>query len=187
MKILILFTLFCLLYLPIYSQSNHIEEPFIRLLTLQMAGKQRNVNFYESSTIVVKLRDDNQKYAFQVVRLTDSSFFYAPTQNQTSIFDLQELKFRDIKKVYLPSRKHSILDGMGLLGVAGVMLFSFDILNQLGNSSINISPTIVGLSAGLVATSVLVKILRNRACKINKRHYFHLYHLPKLSNNSLKK
>ena len=187
MKISILLTLFCLFYVPIYSQSNQSEEPFVRSLTLQMTGKQRNVNFYESSTIVVKLNDDNQKYAFQIVRLTDSSFFYAPTQNQTSVFDLQELKFRDIRKVYLRRAKPSILDGVGLLGAAGVMLFSFDILNQLGNSSININPTVVGISAGLVATSLLVRVLRNRAYKINKRHYFHLYHLPKLSDNLPKK
>lgn len=189
MKISILLTLFCFLYLPIYSQSNsnQLKEPFIRSLALQMSGKQRNVSFYEGSIIVVKLHDDKQKYAFQIVRLTDSSFFYAPNQNQTSVFDLQELKFRDIRKVYLERGKPTILDGIGLLGVAGVMLFSFDILNQLGSSKIEVSPTVVGISAGLLTTSLIVKILQNRAYRINKRHYFHLYHLAKISDSSPKR
>ncbi len=187
MKIAILLMLLCFLYLPIYAQSNLLEEPFIRSLTLQMTGKQRNVSFYENSTIVVKLDNDKQKYALQIVRLTDSSFFYAPTVNQTSIFDLQEVKFREIRKVYLGKGKPTMLDGIGLLGVAGVMLFSFDILNQLGNLKIEVSPTVVGISAGLVASSILIQVLRNRTYRINKRHYFHLYHLTKLSNDLPKK
>jgi hypothetical protein len=181
MKLSVLLISFSLLYLPIFAQLIQPEEPFIRCLTLQMTGKQRNVNFYEGSIIVVKLYGDKEKYAFKIIRLTDSSFFYAPNQNQTSVFDLQELKFRDIRKVYLGKGKGSILDKIGLVGTAGIMLFSFDILNQIGNPKINISPTVIGISAGLVTTSLLISVLRNRTYKINKRHYFHLYHLPKKS------
>lgn len=184
MKISILLTLFLLFNLPTYSQLLPSEEPFIRSLTLQMTGKMRNINFYQGSTIVVKLENDKQKYALRIIRLTDSSFLYAPNQNQTSVFDLQELKFKDIRKVYLGSGKPSMLDGAGLLGGAGIMLFSFDILNQLGNPKINVSPAVVGISASLVATNFLIKFLRNRTYKINKRHYFHLYHLPKLASDS---
>jgi hypothetical protein len=179
MKISILLILFSLLNLPIFAQITPPEEPFIRSLTLQMTGKQRNVSFYQGSIIVVKLHDDKQKYAFQIVRLTDSSFFYAPNHNQTSIFDLQEIKFKEIRKVYLGKGKKSILDGIGLVGGAGIMLFSFDILNQIGKPKINVNPTIVGISAGLITTSLLITLLRNRTYNINKRHYFRLYHLPK--------
>lgn len=181
MKISILLISFSLHYFQISAQLIQSEEPFIRCLTLQMTGKQRNVNFYEGSIIAVKLHEDKQKYAFQILRLTDSSFFYAPNQNQTSVFDLQELKFKDIRKIYLGKGKGSIVDKIGLLGTAGIMLFSFDILNQIGNPKINVSPTVVGISAGLVTTSLLISVLRNRTYKINKRHYFHLYHLPKKS------
>lgn len=181
MKISILLILFSLSNLPIFAQITQPEESFIRSLTLQMTGKQRNVNFYEGSTIVVKIHDDKQKYAFQIVKLTDSSFFYALNQNQTSVFDLQELKFKDIRKIYLGKGKGSIMDKIGLLGTAGIMLFSFDILNQIGKPKINVNPTIIGISAGLITTSLLIKTLRNRTYKINKRHYFRLYHLPKKS------
>ncbi|MDZ7896789.1 MAG: hypothetical protein U5N85_02015 [Arcicella sp.] len=82
--------------------------------------------------------------------------------------------------------KGSILNKIGLLGTAGIMLFSFDILNQLGNPKINVSPTIVGISTGLITTSLLVNALRNRTYKINNRHYFHLYHLSQTSSQGRK-
>jgi hypothetical protein len=181
MKISILLILFSLLNLPISAQLIRPQEPFIRCLTLQMTGKKRNVNFYEGSIIVAKLYDDKLKYSFQIVRLTDSSFFYAPNQNQTSIFDLQEIKFKEIRKIYLGKGKGSIMDKIGLLGTAGIMLFSFDILNQIGKPKIEISPAIVSISTGLITISLLIKTLRNNTYNINKRHYFHLYHLSKES------
>ncbi|MDZ7896788.1 MAG: hypothetical protein U5N85_02010 [Arcicella sp.] len=80
MKISTLLLLFFLDYSQISAQILQAEEPFIRCLTLQMTGKQRNVNFYEGSIIVVKLHHDKQKYAFQIIRLTDSSFFMLQTK-----------------------------------------------------------------------------------------------------------
>ena len=70
------------------------------------------------------------------------------------------------------------IQGAKVLKPAGVMLFSFDILNQLGNPMVKINPTIAGVSAGLIGMSYLIKVLTNQNYRINKRHFFHLYHLP---------
>lgn len=111
--------------------------------------------------------------------MTDSSFFYSPYQEQNTIFDLQELKFKDIKKIYLGGNNNPIaFRGTGILGGAGVMLFTIDVLNQLKNTPIKINPTIAGVSAGLIGVSYLIKVLTNQNYRINKRHFFHLYHLP---------
>ena len=171
--------IFFLTFFQITAQTIPKDDAFIRYLSLQMTGKQHNVNFYKGSFITVKLNNDKQKYTFKIVQLTDSSFFYFPNQNQTSVFDLQELKFKEIRKVYLGKGKKSILDGIGLLGGAGVMLFSFGILNQLGNSKVEINPTLTKISAAMVASGLLIGILRNRTYAINKRHYFRLYHAEK--------
>ena len=117
MKLRFLLPIFLLNSFQIIAQTISKDELFIRCLSLQMTGKQHNVNFYKGSFITVKLKNDKQKYSFQIVQLTDSSFLYYPNQNQTSIFDLQELKFKEISKVYLGKGKRSILDGKRLLKI----------------------------------------------------------------------
>ena len=61
------------------------------------------------------------------------------------------------------------------------MLFAFDVLNQLKNPTVKINPTIAGTSVGLIGISYLVKVLTNQNYRINKRHFFHLYHLSHTS------
>ncbi|MEY4540448.1 MAG: hypothetical protein RLZZ306_2205 [Bacteroidota bacterium] len=179
MKLNFLLTIFLLTSFTTFSQILPKSEPFVRCLSLQMTGKKRNVHFFEGDDIKVKLYSDHQKHDFQILRLTDSSFFYSPYNETNTIFDLQELKFKDIKKVYLQDNKSSfLLKSTGILKPAGVMLFTFDILNQLKNSTVKINPTIAGVSAGLVGVSYLVKILTNPNYRINKRHFFRIYHLP---------
>ncbi len=69
--------------------------------------------------------------------------------------------------------------GSGALGGAGVLLLVIESLNQLKNGdTIKINPTIAGVSAGLIGVSYLIKVLTNRNYRINKRHFFRLYHLP---------
>ena len=180
MKLYLLLTIFLLNYFPISSQILPKSEPFVRCLSLQMTGKKRNVNFFEGDNIKVKLYSDNHKHTFQIIRLTDSSFLYSPYEEQNAIFDLKELKFEDIKKIYLGgSRNPLAMRGFGALGGAGVMLSSIDILNQLrAGQTLKINPTIAGVSAGLIGLSYLIKVLTNPIYKINKRHFFRLYHLP---------
>ena len=162
-----------------FSQILPKTEPFVRCLSLQMTGKKKNVYFFEGDNIIVKTFLDRKKHDFQILRMTDSSFFYSPYQEQNTIFDLQELKFREIKKVYLQNNKSSfLLRSTSVLKPAGVMLFTFDILNQLKNPAVKINPTIAGVSAGLIGVSYLIKILTNQNYRINKRHFFRIYHLP---------
>jgi hypothetical protein len=144
-----------------------------------MTGKKKNVYFFEGDNIIVKTVSDNKKHNLQILRMTDSSFFYSPYHETNTIFDLKELKFNNIKKVYLSGNKNPIsMRGTGILGGAGLMLFTIDILNQLKNDSVKINPTIAGVSAGLIGVSYLIKVLTNRNYRINKRHFFRLYHLP---------
>jgi hypothetical protein len=144
-----------------------------------MTGKAKNINFFEGDNFKIKLYSDNKKHTFQIIKLTDSSFFYSPYEEQNTIFDLQEIKFKDIKKIYLNKRLNQIVwKGSGALGGAGVILFTADILNQIKNGvSVRIDPTLTGVSTGLVGLGFLIKILANPNYKINKRHFFRLYHL----------
>lgn len=162
-----------------FSQILPKTESFVRCLSLQMTGKKRNIYFFEGDNITIKTISDHRKHDFQMLRMTDSSFFYSPYNETNTIFDLKELKFKDIKKVYLPKDKSSfLLKSMGILKPSGVMLFAFDILNQLKNPTVKINPTIAGVSAGLIGVSYLVKALTNQNYRINKRHFFRIYHLP---------
>jgi hypothetical protein len=166
-----------------FSQVLPKNESFVRCLSLQMTGKKKNIYFFEGDNIIVKTVLDRKKNNFQILRMTDSSFFYSPYNETNTIFDLKELKFRDIKKVYLGGNKNPIsMKGTGILGGAGIMLFTIDILNQLKNDSIKINPTIAGVSAGLIGVSYLIKVLTNQNYRINKRHFFRLYHLPSSSS-----
>ena len=179
MKLNFLLTIFTLNSIPTFSQILPKTEPFVRCLSLQMTGKKRNVYFFEGDYIMLKTTSNHKKHDFQILRMTDSSFFYSPYGETNTIFDLSELKFKDIKKVYLQRTKSSFfLQGAKILKPAGVMLFSFDILNQLGNSTVKINPTIAGVSVGLIGVSYLVKVLTNQNYRINKRHFFRVYHLP---------
>jgi hypothetical protein len=179
MNFRLLLTIFLLISLTTFSQITPKNEAFVRCLSLQMTGHQKNINFFEGDNIKVKLHSDHKKHTFQIIKLTDSSFFYSPYEELNTVFDLQELKFRDIKKIYLGGSRNPIsMSGFGALGGAGVMLSSFDILNQLRTgATIKINPTIAGVSVGLIGLSYLVKILTNPIYKINKRHFFRLYHL----------
>lgn len=179
MKLKLILVILSFNCIPIFSQILPKSESFIPCLSLQMTGKKRNVYFFEGDNIIVKLQKDHKKHNFQILRLTDSSFFYSPYQEQNTIFDLQELKFKEIKKIYLGGNNNPIsLRGTGILGGAGVILFTIDVLNQLKNPPVKINPTIAVLSAGLIGISYLIKVLTNQNYKINKRHFFHLYHLP---------
>ncbi len=179
MKLIFILTIFLLISIPSYSQILPKTESFVRCLSLQMTGKKKNVYFFEGDNIIVKTISDHKKHNFQILRLTDSSFFYSPYHETNTIFDLKELKFTDIKKVFLGGNKNPIsMRGTGILGGAGMMLFTIDILNQLKNDSVKINPTIATVSAGLIGISYLVKVLTNQNYRINKRHFFRLYHLP---------
>lgn len=180
MKFKFFLFLFLLNSTSIFAQILPKNESFVRCLSLQMTGKKKNINFFEGDNIIVKTVSNHKKHHFQILRLTDSSFFYSPYQEQNTIFDLQELKFKDIKKVYLGGSKNPIsMRGTGALGGAGIFLLTFEMLNQLKNDEkIKINPTIAGVSAGLIGVSYLIKVLTNRNYRINKRHFFHLYHLP---------
>lgn len=179
MKLSFLLTLFLLNSISLFSQILPKTEPFVRCLSLQMTGKKKNIYFLENDDIIVRTNLDRKKRHFQILRMTDSSFFYSPYDETNTIFDLKELKFKDIKKVYLPKDNDSFLSkGSTILRPAGVMLFAFDVLNQLKNPMVKINPTIAGVSAGLIGVSYLIKVLTNRNYKINKRHFFRLYHLP---------
>ena len=179
MKLKLILFLFWLNFTNIFSQTLPKNESFVRCLSLQMMGKKKNVNFFEGDNVVVKLHTGDKKQSFQILRLTDSSFFHSPYQEQNTIFDLQELKFKDIKKIYLGGNNNPIaFRGTGILGGAGVMLFTIDVLNQLKNTPVKINPTIIGVSAGLIGVSYVIKVLTNQNYRINKRHFFHLYHLP---------
>lgn len=171
--------LFLLNSTSLLAQILPKTESFVRCLSLQMTGKKRNVYFFEGDDIVIKTILTRKKHYFQILRMTDSSFFYSPYNETNTIFDLQELKFKDIKKVYLPSNENSFfLKGASVLKPAGLMLLTFDVLNQLKNTTVKINPTIAGVSAGLIGVSYLTKVLTNQHYRINKRHFFHLYHLP---------
>jgi hypothetical protein len=178
MNFRLLLTTFLLISLTTFSQITPKNETFVRCLSLQMTGHQKNVNFFEGDNIKVKLYSDHKKHTFQIIRLTDSSFFYSPYNETNTIFDLEELKFREIRKVYLEDNNSSFfLRGSAILKPADVMLFTFDILNQLKNPTIKINPTIAGVSVGLIGVSYLIKVLTNPIYRINKRHFFRLYHL----------
>lgn len=178
MKLKSILIILSLISVPTFSQILPKSQSFVPCLLLQMTGKKRNVYFFEGDNIIVKLHRDAKKHNFQILKLTDSSFFYSPYQEQNTIFDLQELKFKDIKKIYLGGNNNPIsLKGTGILGGVGGMLFTIDVLNQLKNPSIKINPTIAAVSVGLIGISYLIKILTNRNYRINKRHFFHLYHL----------
>jgi hypothetical protein len=183
MKKHFLLFIFLLNVVSTFSQTQSSNEPFIRCLSLQMTGKKRNVAFFEGDNIKVKLHSDNHKHTFQIIRLTDSSFLYSPYEEQNAIFDLQELKFKDIKKVYLGGSRNPLgMKGFEALGGAGIMLSSFDILNQWTRGvTVKINPTIVGVGIGLIGVSYVIKVLTNPTYRINKRHNFRLYHLPKKS------
>ncbi len=153
------------------------KQPF-RCLTLQMTGKTRNIHFHEGSDIILKTFGNRKKQHLTIVQLSDSSFFYFPDENQHSIFDLQEIKFREIKKIYSHGEKQLFaLKGIGALGGAGVFLFSFDVLNQLKSPPIVINPTIVAISSGFIGLSFIINKLQHPAYKISKRHYLRLYHI----------
>ena len=179
MKLRFLLPILLLNSFQIIAQILPKTEQFVRCLSLQMTGKKKNVYFFEGENITVKIISDHKKHDFQILRMTDSSFFYSPYGETNTTFDLTELKFRDIKKIYLQHTKSSFfVQGAKVLKPAGVMLFSFDILNQLGNPTVKINPTIAGVSAGLIGVSYLVKVLTNQNYRINKRHFFRVYHLP---------
>lgn len=179
MKLKLTLILFLSNSITIFAQILPKSEPFVRCLSLQMTGKKKNVYFFEGDNIIVRTVSDHKKHDFQILRMTDSSFFYSPFNESNTIFDLKEVKFRDIKKVYLKDDRNSFfLKGATILRPAGVMLFTFDILNQLKNPTVKINPTIAGVSAGLIGVSYLIKVLTNQNYRINKRHFFHLYHLP---------
>ena len=163
-----------------FSQTQPNPEQFVRCLSLQMTGKKKNVHFFEGDDIILKSNSNSKKQNFQILRMTDSSFFYSPYNETNTTFDLKELKFKDIKKVYLGDSKNPIsMRGFGALGGAGVLLLTIEVLNQLKNGqTLKINPTIAGVSAGLIGVSYLIKVLTNRNYKINKRHFFRIYHLP---------
>jgi hypothetical protein len=163
-----------------FSQILPKTESFVRCLSLQMTGKKKNIYFFEGDNIIVKTVSDHKKHNFQILRMTDSSFLYSPYNETNTTFDLKELKFKDIKKVYLGGSKNPIsMRGTGALGGAGILLLTIEALNQLKNGeTLKINPTIAGVSAGLIGVSYLIKVLTNRNYRINKRHFFHLYHLP---------
>ena len=179
MKLKLFLFLFLLNSTSLLAQILPKTESFVRCLSLQMTGRKKNVHFFEDDDIIIKTKLTRKKQHFQILRMTDSSFFYSPYHETNTIFDLQELKFKDIKKVYLPSDESSFfLKGASVLKPAGLMLLTFDVLNQLKNPAVKINPTVAGVSAGLIGVSYLTKVLTNRNYRINKRHFFHLYHLP---------
>lgn len=180
MKLRYLLILLSLNSTPTFSQILPKTKQFVRCLSLQMTGKKKNVYFFEGDNIIVKTNSDRKKQNFQILRMTDSSFFYSPYHETNTVFDLKELKFKDIKKVYLGGSKNPIsMRGFGALGGAGVLLLTIDVLNQLRTGqTIKINPTIAGVSAGLIGVSYLIKVLTNRNYKINKRHFFRIYYLP---------
>jgi hypothetical protein len=180
MKLKLILIIFLLNSSTVFSQILPKSGSFIRCLSLQMTGKKKNVYFLEGDNIIVKTISDHKKHNFQILRMTDSSFFYSPYHENNTVFDLKELKFSDIKKVYMGGSKNPIsMRGTGALGGAGVLLLTIEALNQLKNGeTLKINPTIAGVSAGLIGVSYLLKVLTNRNYKINKRHFFHLYHLP---------
>lgn len=180
MKLRCLLILLSINSIPTFSQILPKTEPFVRCLSLQMTGNKKNVYFFEGDNIIVKTNSDHKKQNFQILRMTDSSFFYSPYHETNTIFDLKELKFKDIKKVYLGGSKNPIsMRGFGALGGAGVLLLTIDVLNQLRTGqTVKINPTIAGISAGLIGVSYLIKVLTNRNYRINKRHFFRIYHLP---------
>ncbi len=180
MKLKIILVIISINSFTVFSQVQPKSEPFVRCLSLQMTGKKKNVYFFEGDNIIVKAISVHKKQNFQILRMTDSSFFYSPYNETNTIFDLKELKFKDIKKVYLGGNKNPIsFRGTGALGGAGVLLLTIEALNQLKNGeTIKINPTITSVSAGLIGVSYLIKVLTNQNYRINKRHFFHLYHLP---------
>ena len=180
MKLIFIITIFLLISITSFSQIPHKEESFVRCLSLQMTGKTKNIHFFEGDNIIVKTISDHRKHTFKILIMTDSSFFYSPYNDNSTIFDLKELKFKDIKKVYLGDSRNPIsMRGFGALGGAGVMFSTIDVLNQLRTEqNIKINPAIASVSAGLIGVSYLIQVLINPNYRINKRHFFHLYHLP---------
>lgn len=183
MKIILLLVFILINFSPMLAQDEVLHKPFLRCLTLQMTGKTRNVHFHEGSYISFKSFSTRKKQHLKIIELTDSSFLYFQYENQHSIFDLQEVKFKDIKKIYSGGKKEVFgTKGVGALGGAGVFLFSFDVLNQIGKPSVKINSTIAIISASLIGVSYILNTLQNPVYRINKRHFLKLYHIenPKL-------
>lgn len=159
------------------------KQEILRCLTLQMTGKTRNIHFHEGSYITFKSFSTKKKQQLKIIELTDSSFLYFPYENQHSIFDLQEVKFKDIKKIYSGGKKEVLgMKGVGALGGAGVFLITFDVLNQIGKPSIQVNSTIAVISASLIGVSYLLNVIQHPVYRINNKHYLKLYHIenPKL-------
>ena len=160
------------------AQDEVFQKPFLRCLTLQMTGNKHNLHFHEGDEISLKLFSRRQKQSIEIVELSDSSLFYFPDKNQYSIFDLQEVKFRDIKKIYIGGNKQVFgTKGVGALGGAGLLLFSIDNLNRVGKPTIGASPTIIIVSTGLIGLSYVINSLQNPAYRISKKHFLRLYHI----------
>lgn len=181
---------FLLLFYLIFQITNLFaqklpekKQEILRCLTLQMTGKTRNIHFHEGSYITFKSFSTKKKQQLKIIELTDSSFLYFPYENQHSIFDLQEIKFKNIKKIYAGGKKEIFTTkGVGALGGGGVFLIAFDVLNQIGKPSIQVNSTIAVISASLIGVSYLLNVIQHPAYRINNKHYLKLYHIenPKL-------
>ncbi|MBB6003250.1 hypothetical protein [Arcicella rosea] len=148
-----------------------------------MTGKTRNIHFHEGSYITFKSFSTKKKQHLKIIELTDSSFLYFPYENQHSIFDLQEVKFKDIKKIYAGGKKEVLgMKGVSALGGAGVFLIAFDVLNQISKPSVKINSTIAIISASLIGVSYIINTLQHPVYRINNKHSLKLYHIenPKL-------
>lgn len=178
MKIILLQVFILINSSQMLAQNEEFQKPFLRCLTLQMTGKKHNLHFHEGDEITLKLFSRRQKHTIEIVELSDSSLFYFPNENQHSIFDLQEVKFRDIKKIYFGGKKQVFgTKGVGALGGAGLLLFSFDNLNRIGKPAVGANPTIFLVSTGLIGLSYVINSFQNPAYRISKKHSLRLYHI----------
>jgi hypothetical protein len=85
MKLKLILIIFLLNSSTIFSQILPKRGSFIRCLSLQMTGKKKNIYFFEGDNIIVKTISDHKKHNFQILRMTDSSFFYSPYHENNTI------------------------------------------------------------------------------------------------------
>ncbi len=78
MKLKLILTLLLLNSISTFSQILPKTESFVRCLSLQMTGRKKNIYFFEGDNIIVTTISDHKKRNFQILRMTDSSFFYSP-------------------------------------------------------------------------------------------------------------
>lgn len=130
-------------------------------LMLKKAGTKKSIRFYPGEEMRFLSMNSPNQYSRVVIRRFSGDSLIVTDRGEINVLDLVEIDLRE----KLPSKEYYFY-------IAGVGYFGIDLLNQkLQGNPFSLYEGVIYSSAGLVATGLLIRMLRRKSVRLGRNWF----------------